>query len=96
VTGCIASNFDQKLERSNSKMQTITIRVTTATIRRVVQLMPRLTHQSIAQPIMTGTRISNRNGPAPAAAQRAPMEPRTPTLTEPLTCTHISVPSTLT
>jgi hypothetical protein len=58
--------------------------------------MPRLTHQSMAQPIMTGTRISNRNGFAPAAAQHAPTEPRTPTLTEPLTCTHIPVPSTLT
>ena len=93
--GRIASNFDQKLERSNSRMQTISTRVMAATTRRVVQAMPRLTHQSIAQPIMTGTRISNRNGLA-LMAQRAPTEPRIPTLTEPLTCTHISVPSTLT
>ncbi len=94
--GRIASRFDQKLERSNSRMQTISIRVPTATTRRVVQVMPRLTHQSIAQPIMTGTRISNRNGLIPVAAQRAPTEPPTPTLTEPLICTHIPVPSTLT
>src|SRR5580692_975628 len=57
--------FDQKLERSNNRMQTISARVTAATTRRVVQVMPRLTHQSIAQPIMTGTRISGRNGLAP-------------------------------
>jgi hypothetical protein len=61
VTGRIASNFDQKLERSNSKIQTINAKVTAATARRVVQVMLRLTHQSIAQPIMTGTRISSRN-----------------------------------
>ena len=93
---CIASRFDQKLERSNSRIQTISTRVMAPTTRRVVQVMPRLTHQSSVQPIMTGTRISNRNGLAPASAQRVPMEPRTPTLTEPLTCAHISVPSTLT
>jgi hypothetical protein len=29
-------------------------------------------------------------------SQRVPMEPPTPTLTEPLICTHIPVPSTLT
>ena len=94
--GFIASTFDQKLERSNSRMQTISIRVTAATTRRVDHVMPRLTHQSIALPIMTGMRISRRNGRTPAAAQRAPMEPPTPTLTEPLICTHIPVPSTLT
>jgi hypothetical protein len=77
-------------------MQTISTMVTAATTRRVVQVMPRLTHQSIAQPIMTGTRISNRNGLTPAKAQREPTEPPTPTLTEPLICTHIPVPSTLT
>jgi hypothetical protein len=77
-------------------MQTISTRVTAATSRRVVQVMPRLTHQSIAQPIMTGTRISGRDGLASVAAQRAPMDPPTPTLTEPEICTHIPVPSTLT
>jgi hypothetical protein len=77
-------------------MQTIRISVIAATTRRVVQVMRRLTHQSIAQHIMTGTMISGRNRLAPAVTQRAPMEPPTPTLTEPLICTHIPVPSTLT
>jgi hypothetical protein len=91
-----ASGFDQKPERSNSRMQTISARVMAATTRRRVQLMPRLTHHSIAQHITTGTRISGRNGRTPVVAQRAPTEPRTPTLTEPEACTHIPVPSTLT
>lgn len=93
---CGAWGLDQKLERSNSKMQIISARVIAAATRRVVQVMPRLTHQSIAQPIMTGTRISGRNGLTSAAAQRAPTEPPTPTLTEPLIFRHISLPSTLT
>jgi len=77
-------------------MQTISVSVTAATTRRVVQVMPRLTHQSIAQPITTGMRISGRNGLIPVAAQRVPMEPPAPILTEPEICTHIPVPSTLT
>jgi hypothetical protein len=87
---------DQKLERSNRRIQAISASVTAATTRRVVQVMPRLTHQSIAQPITTGMRISGRNGLPPVAAQRARMELPTPTLTEPEICTHIPVPSTLT
>jgi hypothetical protein len=81
VKDCIASGIDHRLERSNNRMQTISARAIAATTRRVVQVMPRLTHQSIAQPIMTGTRISGRNGLTPVAAQRAPTAP---TLTEPL------------
>jgi hypothetical protein len=40
----------------------INTRVTIVTMSRVVQLIPRLTHQSIAQLIRTGTMISSRNG----------------------------------
>src|SRR3981081_2743547 len=58
---------DQKLERSNSRIQKINTRVTTATARRVVQLMPRLTHQSSAQLITTGTMISSCNATSPVA-----------------------------
>ena len=36
--------LDQKVERSNSTTHKINTRVTTVTVRRVVQLMPRLTH----------------------------------------------------
>jgi hypothetical protein len=77
-------------------MQTINASVTAATASRVVQVMARLTHHSIAQAMATGMKMSGRNGLTPVAAQRVPMEPPTPTLTEPLICTHIPVPSTLT
>ncbi len=53
--------LDQKAERSNSTMHKINTRVTTVTARRVVQLMPRLTHQSSAQLMITGTMISSCN-----------------------------------
>jgi hypothetical protein len=53
--------LDQKAERSNRTMHKINTRVTTVTIRRVVQLMPRLTHQSSAQLMITGTMISSCN-----------------------------------
>ena len=53
--------LDQKPERSNSTMHKINTRVTTVTARRVVQLMPRLTHQSSAQLMITGTMISSCN-----------------------------------
>ena len=43
-------------------MQRIKSSVITATVRRAVQLMPRLTHHSSAQLIMTGTTISSCNG----------------------------------
>jgi hypothetical protein len=43
----------------------ITTSVMTVTKRRVVQLMRRLTHHSIAQLIMTGTMIWSCNGLAP-------------------------------
>src|ERR1700716_203911 len=88
--------FDQKLERSNSRIQKINTRVTTATARRVVQLMPRLTHQSSAQLITTGTMISSCNAPRPVAAQRQPLELPAPMLTAPPIFTQVSVPSTLT
>jgi hypothetical protein len=55
------ATFDQKPERSNSTMHKINTRVTTVTARRVVQLMPRLTHQSSAQLMITGTMISSCN-----------------------------------
>jgi hypothetical protein len=86
----------QKPERSNSRMQKINTRVTTATTRRVVQFMPRLTHQSSAQLMKTGTMISSCNEPALVAAQRRPLEPPTPMLTAPPIFTQVSVPSTLT
>jgi hypothetical protein len=41
-------------------MPTITNSVIVATTRRVVQLMPRLIHQSSAQPINTGMTMSGR------------------------------------
>src|SRR5439155_9461153 len=41
----------------------ITASVMTATTRRVVQLMPRLTHPSSAQLMTTGTMISSCNAP---------------------------------
>jgi len=47
-------------ERSISRMPTITTSVIAATTRRVGQLMPRLIHQSSAQPINTGMTISGR------------------------------------
>ena len=53
--------LDQKAERSNSTMHKIKTRVTTVTTSRVVQLMPRLTHQSSAQLMITGTMISSCN-----------------------------------
>jgi hypothetical protein len=49
-------------ERSNSKTQMITTSVTAVATSRLVQLMPRLTHQSSAQLMITGTMISSRNG----------------------------------
>ena len=49
-------------ERSNSNTQMITTSVTAAATSRLVQLMPRLTHHSNAQLMITGTMISNRNG----------------------------------
>src|SRR5206468_10690894 len=45
------------------KIQMITASVMTVTTRRVVQLMPRLTHHSSAQLITTGTMISSCNAP---------------------------------
>jgi hypothetical protein len=55
----------QKFDRSNNTTQIITTSVIAVTARRVVQLMPRLTHQSSAQLMMTGTMISSCN---PASA----------------------------
>jgi hypothetical protein len=49
-------------ERSNSNTQMITTSVTAAATSRLVQLMPRLTHQSSAQLMITGTMISSCNG----------------------------------
>jgi hypothetical protein len=73
----------------------ITASVTTVTANRVVQLMRRPTHQSMAQPITTGTKISGRNE-RPPAAQRGPALPPTlaPMLTVPPIFTQVSVPST--
>jgi hypothetical protein len=86
----------QKTDRSSSRIHTINIRVTTATTRRAVQLMPRLTHHSSAQLITTGTMISSCNDLAPVAAQRLPLELPTPILTAPPIFTQVVVPSTLT
>ena len=49
-------------ERSNSNTQMITSSVTAIATSRLVQLMPRLTHQSSAQLMITGTMMSSRNG----------------------------------
>jgi hypothetical protein len=43
-------------------MQKINTSVTIATTSSLVQLILRLTHQSMAQPITTGMMVSNRNG----------------------------------
>ena len=70
--------FDQKLERSNATIHKISSRVTAATTSRVVQLMPRLTHQSSAQLIRTGTMISSCTWLAPLllSARRWSHRPR--------------------
>jgi hypothetical protein len=73
----------------------ITTSVTAVTTRRVVQFMPRLTHQSSAQPITTGTMISGCKG-CPVAVQREPLELRAPKVTAPPTKTQVLVPSTFT
>ena len=88
--------LDQKLERSNNTIHKINTRVTTVTARRVVQLMPRLTHQSSAQLMITGTMISSCNELALLPLYRTPLEPPTPMLTAPPIFTQVSVPSTLT
>ena len=49
-------------KRSNSTTQIINTNVTAATTRRVVQLMPRLTHHNSAQLMKTGTMISSCKG----------------------------------
>jgi hypothetical protein len=69
-------------ERSNSNTQMITTSVTAAT-SRLVQLMPRLTHQSSAQLMITGTMISNRNGLSVIPSQRPPLEVPAPMPTAP-------------
>jgi hypothetical protein len=51
-------------------MHMITASVTTVTTKRVVQLMPRLTHHSSAQLMTTGTMISS--GKAPTLLRSAP------------------------
>jgi hypothetical protein len=68
----------QRPERSNSRTQKINTRVTTATTRRVVQFMPRLTHQSSAQLMKTGTMISSCNSQPllPLSARRLSRPPR--------------------
>jgi hypothetical protein len=55
------TGWRQKPDRSNSKIQMITASVVAAATRRVVQLMPRLTHHSSAQLIRTGMMVSSRN-----------------------------------
>ena len=61
VNPAYGDRLDQKPERSNSTIHKINTRVTTVTASRVVQLMPRLTHQSSAQLMITGTMISSCN-----------------------------------
>ena len=70
-------------ERSNSNTQMITTSVTAAATSRLVQLMPRLTHQSSAQLMITGTMISNRNGLSVIPSQRPPLEVPAPMPTAP-------------
>jgi hypothetical protein len=53
------SYFVQTPERSNAMMQMMAARVIAATVNRLLQLMPRLTHHSSAQPMMTGAMISS-------------------------------------
>ena len=55
------TEWRQKPDRSNSKIQMITASVIAATTSRVVQFIPRLTHQSSAQLITTGMMVSSRN-----------------------------------
>jgi hypothetical protein len=78
-------------------MQTITASVTAAIVSRLVQLMPRLSHQSSAQHIMTGTMVSSCRTPVRICAQRQGLlEVPAPTLMVPPILTQVSVPSTLT
>lgn len=72
----------------------MTTSVTAVTANRVVQLILRPIHHSIAQHIRTGTMISGRNRIRFPAGQRDPTEPPTPMLTAPPTFTQVSVPST--
>ena len=67
--------------------------MTTATVKRVVQVMPRLTHHSSAQLITTGTMISSCNRPSLWFAQR---DPPTPTLMLPPILMQVDDPSILT
>jgi hypothetical protein len=52
----------QNPERSNSTTITINASVTAAAAKRTVQLTPRLTHHSIAQPMTTAMMLSNVKG----------------------------------
>ena len=83
-------------ERSNSNTQMITASVTAAATSRLVQLMPRLTHQSSAQLMITGTMISSCNGLSVIPSQRPPLEVPAPMPTAPPIFMQVSVPSTLT
>jgi hypothetical protein len=83
-------------ERSNSNTQMITTSVTAAATSRLVQLMPRLTHQSSAQLMITGTMISSRNGLSSFPSQRPPLEVPTLMPMAPPIFMQVSVPSILT
>ena len=69
--------------------------MTAATANSLVQLMPRLTHQSSAQLMITGTMISSRNGLSSFPSQRPPLEVPTPMPTAPPIFMQVSVPSIL-
>ena len=74
-------------------MQKISTSVTAATVKRTVQVMPRLIHHSSAQLINTGTMISSCKAPSLWRAQR---DPPTPTLTLPPILMQVDDPSILT
>src|SRR4051794_16355351 len=80
----------QWLDRSNSRTQKISTRVTAATVNRVAQVMPRLTHHNSAQLIKTGTIISSCNGP------RFQRDAPTPTPKLPPILMQVDEPSILT
>jgi hypothetical protein len=80
----------QSIERSISKMQTISNSVAAVTASRVLHVMPRLTHHNSAHPISTGTMKSScTSSPSLSKGQR-----QTPTL--PPSQMQVADPSILT
>ena len=76
-------------------MQMMTTSVIAVTTRRVVQLMPRLTHHNSAQLMKTGAMRSIFNLPRDGSIYREPETPAPMPIPPPIFI-QVSVPSTLT